>query len=122
MALELFQNIQNSMANYQTPPEDDPPQEECEEGNSVLPDGVWCFGNWYVSTIRNSFVTSLFCDVATSFALEQNLANLCNIIGRTTFVNTLCGQDVLQHKEADDASEAHVEDGVKIKPVTVGAS
>lgn len=41
-------------------------------------------------------------------------------VGRTTFVNTLCSKDVLQHKEADDASEAHVEDGVKIKPITVG--
>ncbi|RDA89188.1 hypothetical protein CP532_0538 [Ophiocordyceps camponoti-leonardi (nom. inval.)] len=39
--------------------------------------------------------------------------------GRTTFVNTLCGKDVLQHKDSDDAADAHVEDGVKIKPVTV---
>ncbi|EQL01452.1 Cell division protein GTP binding protein [Ophiocordyceps sinensis CO18] len=39
--------------------------------------------------------------------------------GRTTFVNTLCGKDVLQHKDSDDATDAHVEDGVKIKPVTV---
>merc|ERR1712000_271932 len=39
--------------------------------------------------------------------------------GRTTFVNTLCGKDVLQHKESDDASNAHTEDGVKIKPITV---
>ncbi|KND87734.1 Septin spn3, partial [Tolypocladium ophioglossoides CBS 100239] len=38
--------------------------------------------------------------------------------GRTTFVNTLCGKDVLQHKDADDATDAHVEDGVKIRPVT----
>ncbi|KAM0241825.1 hypothetical protein ACHAPO_001519 [Fusarium lateritium] len=39
--------------------------------------------------------------------------------GRTTFVNTLCGKSVLEHKESDDASGAHVEDGVKIKPITV---
>ncbi|KAK4161267.1 Septin [Cladorrhinum sp. PSN259] len=39
--------------------------------------------------------------------------------GRTTFVNTLCGKTVLGHKESDDASTAHVEEGVKIKPVTV---
>ncbi|KAK4647066.1 Cell division control protein 11 [Podospora bellae-mahoneyi] len=38
--------------------------------------------------------------------------------GRTTFVNTLCGKPVLGHKESDDPSTAHVEDGVKIKPVT----
>jgi cell division control protein 11 len=42
--------------------------------------------------------------------------------GRTTFVNTLCGQSVLEHKESDDPSTAHVEEGVKIQPVTVGAS
>ncbi|KAI4592095.1 hypothetical protein KJ359_011886 [Pestalotiopsis sp. 9143b] len=39
--------------------------------------------------------------------------------GRTTFVNTLCGKSVLNHKDSDDASTAHVEDGVKIKPITV---
>ncbi|KAK6821367.1 septin [Apiospora arundinis] len=39
--------------------------------------------------------------------------------GRTTFVNTLCGKSVLNHKDSDDASAAHVEDGVKIKPITV---
>ena len=42
--------------------------------------------------------------------------------GRTTFVNTLCGKPVLEHKESDDPSDAHVEEGVKIQPVTVGAS
>lgn len=39
--------------------------------------------------------------------------------GRTTFVNTLCGKPVLEHKESDDPSTAHVEEGVKIEPVTV---
>lgn len=39
--------------------------------------------------------------------------------GRTTFVNTLCGKKVLQSKDADDAENAHVEEGVRIKPVTV---
>ncbi|TQN64214.1 Septin-like protein spn3, partial [Colletotrichum shisoi] len=39
--------------------------------------------------------------------------------GRTTFVNTLCGKSVLGHKEADDPNAASVEDGVKIKPITV---
>lgn len=42
--------------------------------------------------------------------------------GRTTFVNTLCDKPVLEHKESDDPSTAHVEEGVKIQPVTVGAS
>ena len=35
-------------------------------------------------------------------------------------MNTLCGKKVLQHKEADDPTAAHVEEGVKIQPVTVG--
>jgi cell division control protein 11 len=39
--------------------------------------------------------------------------------GRTTFVNTLCGKQVLGHKDVDDPTIAHVEEGVKIKPVTV---
>uniref|UniRef100_L2G729 Septin n=1 Tax=Colletotrichum fructicola (strain Nara gc5) TaxID=1213859 RepID=L2G729_COLFN len=39
--------------------------------------------------------------------------------GRTTFVNTLCGKSVLGHKESDDPNSASVEDGVKIKPITV---
>ena len=40
--------------------------------------------------------------------------------GKTTFVNTLCAKPVLEHKEADDPENAHVEHGVRIKPVTVG--
>lgn len=39
--------------------------------------------------------------------------------GRTTFVNTLCNKTVLGHKESDDPANAHVEEGVKIKPITV---
>lgn len=39
--------------------------------------------------------------------------------GRTTFVNTLCGKKVLQTKDCDDYANAHVEEGVRIKPVTV---
>ena len=39
--------------------------------------------------------------------------------GRTTFVNTLCGKKVLKSKESDDATNAHREEGVKIKPITV---
>ncbi|KAL9944830.1 hypothetical protein D7B24_002697 [Verticillium nonalfalfae] len=38
--------------------------------------------------------------------------------GRTTFVNMLCGKDVLAHKDVDDES-AQVDQGLKIKPVTV---
>lgn len=47
-------------------------------------------------------------------------ASIHHSTGRTTFVNTLCGKTVLGHKDSDDPSGAHVEDGVKIKPYTVG--
>jgi len=49
----------------------------------------------------------------------KSVADLC-FLGRTTFVNTLCGRKVLSHKESDDPTIAHVEEGVKIKPITVG--
>jgi cell division control protein 11 len=39
--------------------------------------------------------------------------------GRTTFVNTLCESDVLQHKTHDDPARAHIEEGVRIKLHTV---
>ena len=42
------------------------------------------------------------------------------VTGRTTFVNTLCDKQVLTSKDADDAENAHVEEGVRIKPITVG--
>jgi hypothetical protein len=31
--------------------EGNPSEEECQEGHSVLPDGVWCFWNWYVAAL-----------------------------------------------------------------------
>jgi len=39
--------------------------------------------------------------------------------GRTTFVNTLCESDVLPHKVIARPEEAHVEEGIKIKPADV---
>ena len=41
--------------------------------------------------------------------------------GRTTFVNTLCESDVLAHKQADSPETAHIEEGIRIKPVNVGS-
>jgi hypothetical protein len=91
--------------------EDDPPEEECQEGYPVLPDGLRCLWNWYVLS-----------QVAQDFAMQLIAQATANVLGtgRTTFVNTLCSKGVLQHKDADDAGDAHVEDGVKIKPITVG--
>ncbi|KAG6900728.1 hypothetical protein C0993_003754 [Termitomyces sp. T159_Od127] len=39
--------------------------------------------------------------------------------GRTTFVNTLCEQEVLSHQAVGDPQLAHVEESVAIKPVHV---
>ncbi|CAL1696163.1 unnamed protein product [Somion occarium] len=39
--------------------------------------------------------------------------------GRTTFVNTLCESEVLTHKVCDSPETAHVEEGIRIKPVNV---
>lgn len=41
--------------------------------------------------------------------------------GRTTFVNTLCESDVLAHKQSDSPETAHIEEGIRIKPVNVGS-
>lgn len=39
--------------------------------------------------------------------------------GRTTFINTLCNANVMEHKEVDDPANAHLEDEISIRPVTV---
>lgn len=39
--------------------------------------------------------------------------------GRTTFVNTLCESEVLPHKVCDRPDLAHIEEGIKIKPINV---
>lgn len=42
--------------------------------------------------------------------------------GRTTFVNTLCESNVLDHAAPVDPKMAHLEPGIQIKPITVGMS
>ncbi len=37
-------------------------------------------------------------------------------------MNTLCEAEVLPHKTCDDPTSVYPEDGMRIKPVTVGAS
>ncbi|KAI3573471.1 Septin-domain-containing protein [Fusarium oxysporum f. sp. albedinis] len=39
--------------------------------------------------------------------------------GRTTFVNMLCGNSVLAHRDSDTESGTQAEQGLKIKPITV---
>lgn len=75
-------------------------------------DGLWCQWNGYVhleSELRYSGWLNGIVLTPDPF-----------ITGRTTFVNTLCGQQVLEPKDSDDAANAHIEEGVRIKPVTVG--
>lgn len=48
------------------------------------------------------------------------MSQLIGNTGRTTFVNTLCGKKILAGKDDDDAANAHIEEGVRIKPITVG--
>ena len=98
--------------------EDDAQEEGCQEGDSVLPDGLRCLRNWYVS--RLAFTSTLHVVIVPSRARLCELEAYRNKLGRNTFVNTLCGKDVLKHKESDDPSDATPEEGVKIKPVTVG--
>jgi cell division control protein 11 len=40
--------------------------------------------------------------------------------GRTTFVNTLCESEIIAHKVCDNPETAHIEEGIRIKPVNVG--
>jgi cell division control protein 11 len=39
--------------------------------------------------------------------------------GRTTFVNTLCESEVLQHKDIEPPETAHLENAIRIKPANV---
>lgn len=39
--------------------------------------------------------------------------------GKTTFVNTLCESEVIGHKVSDNPETAHIEEGIRIKPVNV---
>lgn len=64
--------------------------------------------------------------VCTQFGVPQSFrfskTSGASGTGRTTFVNTLCEAEVLPHKTCDDPANAHIEEGIKIKPVTVGLS
>ena len=40
--------------------------------------------------------------------------------GKTTFVNTLCESEIIGHKISDKPDTAHIEEGIRIKPVNVG--
>lgn len=63
---------------------------------------------------------------ATAFHVHYGLTKYFHLAGasgtgRTTFVNTLCESDVLAHKQSDSPETAHIEEGIRIKPVNVGS-
>ena len=61
------------------------------------------------------------CNICTvSFASKRNPSIGASGTGRTTFVNTLCESEVLAHKISDNPETAHIEEGIKIKPINVG--
>ena len=66
--------------------------------------------------------SSLYCSPSSSW-LDRPCFNLpgASGAGRTTFVNTLCESDVLAHKQSDSPETAHIEEGIRIKPVNVGS-
>jgi len=60
------------------------------------------------------------------FHFGPSMSLTCALLGAsdtgcTTFVNTLCKSEVLSHKISDSPKTAHVEEGIRIKPVNVGA-
>ena len=70
--------------------------------------GRWSVFLWYVFHFGPS--TSLTCALLGTSDTR-----------RTTFVNTLCKSEVLSHKISDSPETAHVEEGIRIKPVNVSA-
>jgi septin family protein len=67
-------------------------------------------------------VGQLFLGVLEIYTMLRNGSRLLGASGsgRTTFVNTLCGAEVLAHRDSDNPDTAHVEQGIKIKPINVG--
>lgn len=83
-------------------------QKECKKGFSVHLDGCW-----YVILIFHPWLLFFVADITCDHVGASGT-------GRTTFVNTLCGSNVLAKKVCDNPEEAHNEPGITIKPVSVG--
>lgn len=92
---------------FDTPIETWRTKKECEERISIHSDGC----RWVLSACYDSHFQKLTC-----FAIGASGT------GRTTFVNTLCDSNVLAKKICDNPEEAHNEEGITIKPVSVGKS
>jgi septin family protein len=54
-----------------------------------------------------------------NICLASSLKPLVLSSGKTTFVNTLCESEVIGHKISDNPETAHIEEGIRIKPVNV---
>lgn len=68
---------------------------------------------------RCTYPRSRVCICLRASVLVQIMADAHNV-GKTTFVNTLCEQNVIEHKDSDNAQTAHVELGLQIQPVNLG--
>lgn len=80
-------------------------QKECEERVPIHP-----YGCWYVQLLYEKWRRYIY----HAYLLGASGT------GRTTFVNTLCDDRVLVKKESDNPEDAHNEEGINIKPVSVG--
>jgi cell division control protein 11 len=76
---------------------------------------VMVVGSFFLLSSSHSTKMNLF-----SFFFSLLITQGASGTGRTTFVNTLCESEVLAHKISDDPDTAHVEEGIRIKPVNVG--
>lgn len=68
---------------------------------------------------RCTYPRSHVCICLRASVLVQIMAD-AHSVGKTTFVNTLCEQNVIEHKDSDNAQTAHVELGLQIQPVNLG--
>lgn len=83
-------------------------QKECQEGFPVHLDGCW-----YAPFMAPFFPSFTLSNITWDWLGASGT-------GRTTFVNTLCGSNVLAKKICDNPEEAHNEPGITIKPMSVG--
>ena len=81
---------------------------------------VMVVGRCRLSVIAGSSMPALNFGAVGNLVTEHGSHLGASGTGRTTFVNTLCESEVLPHKVCDSPETAHVEEGIRIKPVNVG--
>ena len=81
---------------------------------------VMVVGRCRLSVIAGSSMPALNFGAVGNLVTEHGSHLGASGTGRTTFVNTLCESEVLAHKVSDHPESAHLEEGIRIKPATVG--